>query len=113
MQVAIPAFRNPLGESAILLWTSPAFSAALFLQDGVRRLSIARATGIPDLPMSWEELMQVKRDCGFGHCDALEVYPRDADIFNTGNVRHLYLVGEVSFALRKNTHGLQSSNPRV
>ena len=51
--------------------------------------------------------MKVKRDCGFGDCDALEVYPRDADIFNTGNVRHLYLTGTVPFALRANTHVLQ------
>ena len=54
--------------------------------------------------------MKVKRDCGFGDYDALEVYPRDADIFNTGNVRHLYLTGTVPFALRTNTHVLQQRN---
>lgn len=110
MKLTLPAFRNPLGEAAVLLWASREFSAALFLQSGYRRLSIARADDV-QRPLSWEELMQVKRDCGFGDCDALEVYPRDSDIFNTGNVRHLYLVGEVPFALRQNTHGLQASNP--
>lgn len=55
--------------------------------------------------------MQVKRDCGFGDFDALEVYPCDKDIFNTGNIRHLYFTGQVAFALRANTHVLQQSNP--
>ena len=57
-----------------------------------------------------EELMQVKRDCGFGDQDALEVYPSDEDVFNSGNIRHLYFVGPVFFALRKNTHVLPQSN---
>jgi len=110
MQPLIPDFISPFGEQALAAWASEAFVAGVFQQPGAWRLSIARADGSPT-PMSWEELMQVKRDCGFASQDALEVYPCDEDVFNTGNIRHLYFVGPVGFALRKNTHTLQQSNP--
>lgn len=101
---------SPLGEIAIAAWESEQFAAAMFNQKGIYRLSISRSDA-SDLPMSWEELMRVKSGCGFGNLDAVEIYPKNDDVFNTGNVRHLYLVGEVPFALRKNTHTLQGSNP--
>jgi hypothetical protein len=100
---------SPLGELAAATWMSDDFVAGMFKQGSLWRLSIARA-GAGAAPMSWEDLMKVKRDCGFGEQDALEVYPSDEDIFNTGNIRHLYFVGPVAFALRKNTHVLQQSN---
>ena len=109
MKQVISNHQSPLGEDAVFSWSSAEFIASLFKQGEVWRLSIARAD-LSEVPMSWEELMQVKRDCEFGDCDALEVYPRDADIFNTGNVRHLYLTGTVPFALRANTHVLQQCN---
>lgn len=109
MKPVSPDFTSPFGEPALGAWTSEDFIAGVFRQAGVWRLSVARADG-SDNPLSWEELMQVKRDCGFGDQDALEVYPRDDDVFNSGNIRHLYFVGPVFFALRKNTHVLPQSN---
>ena len=41
--------------------------------------------------ISWEELQAIKRACGFGDRDAVEVYPADADIVNVGNLRHLWV----------------------
>lgn len=111
MTPIVPDFNTVFGEEVAAAWVSEEFSAALVPQGGVWRLTIARTDGAA-APMSWEELMQVKRDCGFGNFDALEVYPRDEDIFNTANLRHLYLTGTVPFALRANTHTLQPSNPR-
>lgn len=90
-------------------WVSDDFVAGMFRQNDVWRLSVARIDH-SEVPLSWEELMQVKRDCGFGDHDALEVYPRDEDAFNSGNIRHLYFVGEVPFALRKTTHALPQCN---
>lgn len=109
MEQVIPSHADPFGQEAAAAWTSPDFVASLFKQDAVWRLSVARAD-YSDAPLSWEELMEVKRRCGFGDYDALEVYPRDGDIFNSGNIRHLYLTGTVPFALRKNTHVLPQSN---
>jgi hypothetical protein len=109
MQRVQPELTSPFGEPALAAWVSDDFVAGIFLQGITCRLSIARSNGA-NTPLSWEELMQVKRDCGFGDYDALEVYPRDGDIFNSGNIRHLYLTGTVPFALRKNTHVLPQSN---
>lgn len=61
-----------------------------------RRLSISRVTlkddGRWQEDISWEELMQVKREVGFGDTYAIEVYPSDKDIVNVANMRHLWLL---------------------
>lgn len=52
--------------------------------------------------IAWDELMNLKRQCGRGSRDALEVYPADRDIVNVANMRHLWLPAEpVSFAWRR------------
>lgn len=64
--------------------------------EGALRLSVNRCTLNPDgrwqENLSWNELMQVKRECGFGDWYAVEVYPRDRDIVNVANMRHLWLL---------------------
>lgn len=70
------------------------------------RLSICRTaitgkTWTGDI--TWDELMQIKRECGYEDFDALEVYPKDIDIINVTNMRHLFVMKEpVSFAWRNN-----------
>ena len=50
----------------------------------------------------WDDLQQLKRQCGRGHLDALEVYPADEDIVNVANHRHLWVMPhKVPFAWRK------------
>lgn len=52
--------------------------------------------------ITWDQLMALKRQCGRGDRDALEVYPADKDIVNVANMRHLWLPPEpVAFAWRK------------
>lgn len=65
------------------------FYVAVMQDVGAIRLDIVRH----DLRdgITWDELQQVKRDCGFGEQDAIEFYPADKDVCNTGNVRHLYV----------------------
>jgi hypothetical protein len=41
--------------------------------------------------ISWDELMQCKRDVGFGDWWGVEIYPRDFDIVNVANLRHLWI----------------------
>lgn len=61
-----------------------------------RRLSICRTTLQPDgdweQNISWEELMQCKREIGFGDWYGVEIYPRDADVVNVANLRHLWIL---------------------
>ena len=51
--------------------------------------------------ITWDELMQIKRECGYKNFDALEVYPMDEDIINVSNMRHLFIMEyPVEFAWR-------------
>ena len=69
------------------------------------RLSICRTSHNGerwDDGVSWEELMRIKREIGYGARDAVEIYPADADVVNVANMRHLWLVaGELAFKWRR------------
>ena len=56
--------------------------------------------------ITWDELMEVKRGCGYGDFDAVEAYPKDGDIVNVANFRHLWIVSEnySNFFWRKKSH---------
>ena len=45
--------------------------------------------------ISWDELQDIKRMCGYGNLMAVEVYPRDVDIINVANMRHLWVLPEI------------------
>jgi len=111
MQETQNHFTNPFGEMPVRSWEDENFHAGLYSFQGIFRLTIHRESG-NTTPMSWEELQSVKSACGFGGLDALEVYPRDIDVVNTGNARHLYIMPEpVYFAVRNKPPVLQASNP--
>ncbi len=42
--------------------------------------------------ITWDELMRLKREAGYGDYCAVEFYPPDKDIVNVANMRHLFLV---------------------
>lgn len=90
----------------IEVWRSRHFLVQVFSEAGnVQRLTICRTSHNGDSwdeLITWDELMQCKRQCGRGDRDALEVYPADKDIVNVANMRHLWLPAEpVVFAWRK------------
>lgn len=88
------------------VWRSRDYLVQVYAEpSGMERLSISStrlqgerwADGL-----SWEDLMALKRQCGRGDRDALEVYPADRDIVNVANMRHLWLPPEpVAFAWRR------------
>lgn len=52
--------------------------------------------------ISWDELQQIKRECGYGDADAVEVYPSDDNVVNVANMRHLWIMAEpLQFSWRK------------
>jgi hypothetical protein len=71
------------------------------------RLTICRAQNDFDEEgrsnrIPWDDLQQLKRACGRGHLDALEVYPADEDLVTVTNHRHLWVMPhKVPFAWRK------------
>lgn len=51
--------------------------------------------------VTWDELMQVKRECGYGEAFAVECYPEDRHLVNVANMRHLFVMPErLPFAWR-------------
>lgn len=62
----------------------------------ITRLSVCRTELLPNGHwrdgITWDELQSVKAGCGFGDCDAVEVYPKTTDVVNVANMRHLWLV---------------------
>jgi hypothetical protein len=99
---AWPTYPPRLAE----VWRSRGFLVQVFAEDGgIFRLSVCRTMHNGESwvdQISWEELMQCKRECGRGGLDAVEVYPADADIVNVANMRHLWVLPEpVAFAWRK------------
>ena len=98
LPVGDPRLTNPPTDA----WRSSKFLACLYIEPGkaARRLSICRCkiddAGRLEANIAWEDLQQVKSECGFGGLDAVEVYPRDADVVNVANMRHLWLLPEPS-----------------
>lgn len=74
------------------------FDEAPFQGIEMRRITVSRVTlradGRWNDGVSWEALMQVKREIGFGDWYGLEIFPRDGDIVNVANMRHLWMLAE-------------------
>lgn len=90
-------------------WRSRGFLAQAYRDGGIVRLSVNRtevvaATGDWTEGITWDELMAVKRECGFSDRWAVEVYPPDASVVNVANIRHLFLLdGPPEYGWKKNT----------
>ncbi len=75
------------------------FFVQLYLEpNGVVRISVTKA----ELGMcrkfadgiSWDELQEIKRWCGYGDLMAVEIYPADCNIVNDANMRYLWVLNE-------------------
>lgn len=42
--------------------------------------------------LTWDELQAIKREIGFGDWYGVEVYPRERDVVNVANMRHVWLM---------------------
>lgn len=90
-KICIPQ-KSYFGEDSIGVWQDEQFYAAAFQEAMAIRLDIVRH----DLHdgVTWDQLRAIKVACGFGDLDAVEFFPAERDIINTGNVRHLYIFTE-------------------
>lgn len=80
------------GEPSVGAWESPDFGAAAFRDGEAIRLDVFRRDMKDGI--TWDQLQTIKKECGFGDCDAVEFYPAEKDTINTGNYRHLYIFEE-------------------
>ena len=81
--------KSVFGEDAIGVWQDADFYAAAFQEPLAIRLDIVRHDMKDGI--TWDQLREIKKSCGYGDMDAVEFYPSEKDIINTGNVRHLYI----------------------
>ncbi len=81
------------------------FLVLIFDRDGQIRLSANRTAVADDRGwkdgITWDELMQLKRECGYGERCAIEIFPPDGDVVNVANIRHLWLAEAPAFMWRK------------
>ena len=91
----------------IRAWKSRRFVVQLYEPaNGGQRISVRRSTANAMIrpknrdtrPISWDELMAVKRLVGFGDRWAVEVYPPDAGVMDVAPMRHLFLCDRPEFA---------------
>lgn len=66
-----------------------------FDEQSYTRISVCRTKMQPDGnyedQITWEELMRVKDECGYGDEWATEVYPPNNELVNVANMRHLWI----------------------
>ena len=71
----------------VIVWNVPAG----------KKLSISRNewdshTGRYKDQITWDEIMEIKRQVGFGEQNAVEFYPPDSEVINIANVRHIWIL---------------------
>lgn len=94
-----PAQRG--GSHPVAVWRSRQYLVQVFEERSVGfldvlRLSVNRTTrataGGWEQNIPWEDLQRLKREAGYGDHYAIEVYPRDRDVVNVANMRHLWVL---------------------
>lgn len=80
------------------VWRSRDFLVLLYSEEReIVRMSVCR-TAMNDTGkrfadgISWDDLQRLKSECGFSDADAVEIYPRDSDVVNVANMRHLWIL---------------------
>jgi hypothetical protein len=85
-------------ESLLTIFRNKNFLAQVYKEKTSIRISVNRTKlngkGAWSDDISWDELQEIKRQIGFGNMMAVEVYPKDSDIVNVANMRHLWLVDD-------------------
>lgn len=65
---------------------------------GVLRLSVTRSVLLRDGSfkdgITWDEMQEIKSQCGYGDKFAVEVYPADDEVVNVANMRHIFILKE-------------------
>lgn len=82
-------------DRLVKVFRSREYLVQVFQEGAFGRLSISRTMLVGDRwrdGISWDDLQRLKREAGFGDYDAVEVFPRDHDIVNVANMRHLWIM---------------------
>lgn len=85
----------------VAAWRSRHFIVQHYREPNGERISIQRTvdswrliTPGPRKPITWDELQQLKREAGFAHRWACELFPPDDSVIDVAHMRHLWLLAE-------------------
>lgn len=98
-----------LARSPSQVWRSSEYLAQVFMLPGTAvRISVCRAAIADDGRyqdgLTWDQLMQIKREIGFGNHWAVEIFPPTDEVVNVANMRHLWILTEPPpYAWRRNS----------
>ncbi len=85
-------------KTLLEVWRSRKYLVQVFTENNnVIRLSInitQMEKGRWIQGISWDCLQAIKRDIGYKDSYAIEIFPRDKDIVNVANIRHLWILPE-------------------
>jgi c-di-AMP phosphodiesterase-like protein len=94
-------------DKIVKIFRDNKYLVQIYNQDGTTRLSINRTeidnNGDWLQGISWDQLMSIKSEVGYGVFEAVEVYPRDKDVVNVANIRHLFILNETLDFIWKKT----------
>ena len=82
------------------IFRSRRFLVQEFSEKNSIRISVNRTSmninGRWEENITWDELQEIKREIGYGDMCAVEIFPKDKDIVNVANMRHLWVQSEQS-----------------
>lgn len=109
--VLVPREQWPRQLPTLLeVWRSRTFVVQVYKpRDGVQQVSVNRSSLGDDGRwrdgVTWDELMELKRQIGREHRWAVEVYPDAREVMNVANMRHLWLLdGPPAWAWQPTQH---------
>lgn len=107
-QIPVSQWAPAIPPKVIEVWRSREFLVQIYQErDAMLRMSVSRTSFNAEVNrwddgISWDHLQRLKRECGRGNLDAVEVFPADRDVVNVANMRHLWIMPEsLAFAWRR------------
>lgn len=93
-------------KTPVEVWRSCQFLAQVFpAKDNAQRISICRTeldiSGNWRADIAWDDLQQIKNECGFVDRWAVEIFPPAEELVNVANMRHLWITQYPPFAWTK------------
>jgi hypothetical protein len=107
IETPVPEHYRSNPKAPFKVFRSRNFLAQMYKDGDHTRISVnltrIKDTGDWEEGITWDNLMDIKRQLGYGDFDAVEVYPKDNDVVNVANIRHLFVLNEsLPFIWKKN-----------
>lgn len=84
------------GEPPIKVFRNNKFLIQVYTEkNNIIRLSICRTTVNKERfndGISWDELQSIKNNVGYADLQAIEIFPKERDLVNVANMRHLWVL---------------------